>query len=208
MANLKRVKKLQVRATRGDAKAASLLSNLNDEVAIEVNKRLRALERRNYDFGAYNAPVHFTQTMYDTNRFQKSKSMDNDYELMSTQTQIGLKFLDAESSTVQGQRDIEDRRYQTFIDMGIVEEGYSKRKFKGFLRFIGNEESNAVIESWSTSEKMVEMLFDAYNKRRVSKATMLMRFREYLAGEKDLKETMKSMGVNIDDYRSLRWKEW
>lgn len=206
---IKDVKKLKIHALRGEASAQASLAALNDKVAREVNKRLRELERRGYAYGGYNTPIHFTQTMYDTNRFMKSKAMEMDYDLMATQTEIGLKFLSYESSTVQGQRDIEARRRETFIEMGIIDEDYSMRKFRGFLKFLGNEESSAFVESWSDSEKMVEMLFEAYNKRRMSKNAMLARFREYLDPERkdvDLRRVMKDMGVDINDYRTTHWR--
>lgn len=206
---IKDVKKLQIHALRGEAEAQASLAALNDEIAREVNKRLRQLERRGYDYGGYNTPIHFTNTMYDSNRFAYSKNMDDDYMLMSTQTQIGIKFLGFESSTVEGQRAIEERRRQSFINMEIIDENYSQRKFKGFLRFLGNEESSAFIESWSDSEKMVDMLFTAYNKHRMSKPQMLAKLREYLDPNRtdvDLRATMKSMGVNIDDFRTFKWR--
>lgn len=206
---IKDVKKLQIHALRGESDAQASLAALNDKVAREVNKRLRELERRGYDYGGYNTPIHFTQTMYDTNRFAKSKDMDGDYMLMSTQTQIGLKFLNFESSTVAGQKAIEDRRREKFIEMEIIDEDYSPHKFRGFLRFLGNEEASAFVESWSDSEKMLDMLFTAYNKRRMSKQAMLAKFREYLDPRKkdvDLRKVMKDMGVNIDDFRRTRWR--
>lgn len=206
---IKDVKKLQIHALRGEAEAQASLAALNDKVAKEVNRRLRELERRGYAYGGYNTPIHFTNTMYDSNRFKLSKNMEEDYMLMSTQTQIGLKFLNFESSTVAGQKDIEARRRQTFIEMEIIDEDYSERKFRGFLKFLGNEEASGFVESWADSEKMLDMLFTAYNKRRMSKQAMLARFREYLDPTRpdvDLRKVMKSMGVNIDDYRQTKWR--
>lgn len=206
---IKDVKKLEIHALRGEPEAQASLAALNDKVAREVNKRLRQLERRGYDYGGYNTPIHFTNTMYDSNRFAYSKQMDEDYMLMSTQTQIGLKFLNYESSTVEGQRAIEERRRQTFIEMEIIDEDYSQRKFRNFLKFLGNEESSAFVDSWSDSEKMLEMLFAAYNKHRMSKTQMLAKFREYLDPSRqdvDLRATMKAMGVDIDDFRRFKWR--
>lgn len=206
---IKNVKKLKIHALRGEAEYQASLAAMNDKVAREVNKRLRDLERRGYAYGGYNTPIHFTQTMYDTNRFMKSKQMDMDYDLMATQTEIGLKFLEMESSTVEGQKNIEARRRQSFVDMGIIDDDYSQRKFRNFLKFLGNEESSAFVESWSDSEKMIEILFDAYNKRRMSKSAMLARFREYLDPTRrdvDLEKVMKDMGLDIRDYRTTHWR--
>lgn len=204
---IKDVKKLQVRAARGDRVSQEALIAYNDRVAKEVNKRLRELERRGYAYGGYNTPTHFTEVMYDSNRFKTAKQLENDWYTMGTQTEIGVKFLSFESSTVEGQKNIEERRFQTFVDMEIVDEGYSRRKFRNFLKFLGNEEVSGIMESWSTSETMVEVLFDAYNAHKVSRQKMVEIFRKSLARTPgyDIFQAMKKVGVDLNDYRSTRW---
>lgn len=208
-AKIKEIRRLQLRAVRGDRASQEALIALNDEIARDVNKRLRELERRGYDYGAYNAPVHFTQTVYDTNRFKKSGQMDGDYYLMRTQSEIGVKFLNMQTSSVFGQKEVEEKRFTSFVDMGIVDPNYSRRKFKNFLKFLSNEESRQVVDSWGTSSTMVEVLFDAYNRKENTKKRMTAVFREYLNPEDstNLSDLFDKLGLDMRDYRKTKWED-
>lgn len=205
-----RIRRLENRAKRGEAKAIAELSRVSDEITTEVNSRLRALERRRYDYGGYNTPTNFTQTMFGTNRFAEAKDFGDDYSLMSTQAQLGVKFLSMQSSTVKGQQAIETKRFDAFIEMGLIDEDFSKRKFRNFLRFLGNEETRQVLESWSTSEVMLEAIYDAYNRKGNTKKKMLQLFQEFLDPtiKMDLPTMMRKLGVDITDYRRRRWIEY
>lgn len=206
---IKEIRRLQLRAVRGDRASQEALIALNDEIARDVNKRLRELERRGYDYGAYNTPVHFTQTVYDTNRFKKSSQMDGDYYLMRTQSEIGVKFLNMQTSSVFGQKEVEEKRFTSFVDMGIVDPNYSRRKFKNFLKFLSNEESRQVVDSWGTSSTMVEVLFDAYNRKENTKKRMTAVFREYLNPEDstNLSDLFDKLGLDMRDYRKTKWED-
>lgn len=206
------VKKLQLRAVRGDRASQEALLAYNDRVAKEVNRKLRELERAGYDFGAYNTATHFTETMYDTKRFKTGSQMEGDWYLMGTQTAIGVKFLNMKSSTVEGQKEIEQRRFDTFVELDIIPADYSRRKFKNFVMFVGNEESERILDEYGTSTQMVEMLFDAYNRKGNTKKKMLKVFREYLdakgRGQKpDFFKAMAKIGVDPDDYRAKRYED-
>ena len=201
---IKDVKKLQLRAVRGDRASQEALLAYNDKIAREVNKRLRELERAGYDFGAYNTATHFTETMYDTKRFMTGQQLELDWYMMGTQTSIGVKFLNMKSSTVAGQKEIEQKRFDTFVELEIIPENYSRRKFKNFIRFVGNEESERILDEYGTSTQMVEMLFDAYNRKGNTKNKMLKVFREYLDAKgsrkrPDFFEAMAKIVVNPDD---------
>lgn len=202
--NLYEIKKLQVRAIRGNQEAQQSLIRVSDNIAKLVNQRLRELERRGYDYYAYNTPIHFTQTMYDSNRFAKSKTLDYDWYMMGTQSQIGWKFLQMRSSTVQGMKEIEEERYQSFIDREIIDPSEtSRRKFRNFLKWMGqNDEVGAMTEAWSTSETMIEMMVDAYNRKANTRKKMTAAYSQYLSGKKTFNETMKSLGINPINYAS------
>ena len=206
---MKEVTRLKLHAVRGDRASQEALFKATNDVAREVNKRLRALERRGYNYGAYFTATHFTETMYDTNRFKMPADMDDDWYLMATQTQIGLKFIEKRSSTVEGQREIENERYNSFIEKEIIPEGYSGRKFKNFLRFLGEEETTAMTKSWTDSDRVVEMIFDAYNKVRTTRKGMRNLFQKFLEGKGGtFDETMKKLGIDVNDYRKTKWKNY
>lgn len=209
---IKDVKKLQLRAVRGDRASQEALLAYNDKIAREVNKRLRELERAGYDFGAYNTATHFTETMYDTKRFMTGRQLELDWYMMGTQTSIGVKFLNMKSSSVAGQKEIEQKRFDTFVELEIIPENYSRRKFKNFIRFVGNEESERILDEYGTSTQMIEMMFDAYNRKGNTRNRMLKVFREYLDAKgsrkrPDFFEAMAKIGVNPDDYRAKRYED-
>lgn len=208
MYSIKEIKDYGKLATKGDREAQRLLFSINNEVAREVNKRLIGLEKTGYDYGiGWATAVNYTQVMYESNRFAYSKNMDDDYYQMSQQTQIGIKFLGSESSTVEGQKAIAERRIRKFREKGILDETVSDRRAKNFLKFLGNEEVSETIESYGNSETVIEMLWDAYQLKDNTKKKMLKALGEYLTVDektgrhlKDFKQTMEELKIDISKY--------
>lgn len=208
MYSIKEIKDYGKLATKGDREAQRLLFSINNEVAREVNKRLIGLEKTGYDYGiGWATAVNYTQVMYESNRFAYSKNMDDDYYQMSQQTQIGIKFLGSESSTVEGQKAIAERRIRKFREKGILDETVSDRRAKNFLKFLGNEEVSETIESYGRSETVIEMLWDAYQLKDNTKKKMLKALGEYLTVDektgrhlKDFKQTMEELKIDISKY--------
>ncbi len=208
MYSIKEIKDYGKLATKGDREAQRLLFSINNEVAREVNKRLIGLEQTGYDYGiGWATAVNYTQVMYESNRFAYSKNMDDDYYQMSQQTQIGIKFLGSESSTVEGQKAIAERRIRKFREKGILDETVSDRRAKNFLKFLGNEEVSETIESYGNSETAIEMLWDAYQLKDNTKKKMLKALGEYLTVDektgrhlKDFKQTMEELQIDISKY--------
>lgn len=201
MYSIKQIKDLQRNAVKGDREAQGLLFSYTNEIAKEVNKRLIGLEKKKYDYGqGWATAVNYTQVMYESNRFEYARNMDKDWYQMGQQSQIGIKFLGYESSSVEGQRAIEERRFQKFKEKGIFDETVTRRKARNFLRFLGNEESEQVIESYGNSSTVIEMLWDAYQKKDNSRAKMLKAFDEFNAGLYDFDETMRRLKIDITEY--------
>lgn len=80
--------------------------------------------------------------MYESNRFEYARNMDKDWYQMGQQSQIGIKFLGYESSSVEGQRAIEERRFRKFKEKGIFDETVTRRKARNFLRFWATKKVN------------------------------------------------------------------
>lgn len=201
MYSIKQIKDLQRNAVKGDREAQGLLFSYTNEIAKEVNKRLIGLEKEKYDYGqGWATAVNYTQVMYESNRFEYARNMDKDWYQMGQQSQIGIKFLGYESSSVEGQRSIEERRFRKFKEKGIFDETVTRRKARNFLRFLGNEESEQVIESYGNSSTVIEMIWDAYQKKDNSRAKMLKAFDEFNAGLYDFDETMRRLKIDITQY--------
>lgn len=201
MYSIKEIKGLQRSAVKGDREAQRLLYSFTNEIAKEVNKRLIGLEKSQYDYGqGWATAVNYTQVMYESNRFAYAKNMNNDWYEMGLQSQIGVKFLGYESSTIEGQKAIEERRFRKFKEKGIFDETVTKRKCKNFLRFLGNEETEQVIEAYGNSSTVIEMLWDAYQKKENTRAKMIKAFDEFNAGVYDFDETMRRLKIDITEY--------
>lgn len=197
---IKELRKLQLKASKGNKGAQRALISATDTLTAQVNKNLRQLEKYGYDYGAYNDITNFTQIEYETNRLRKSKDLEYDWYAMSLQSQLAIKFLSNESSTLAGQREIQARRIATFKDIGVLPENITIRKARNFLKFLGNEESQQIIEAYGNSETVLEMMYDAYKKPDNSKNKMLSAFNEFLNGEKDFDEMMRGLKIKIEDY--------
>ena len=90
--------------------------------------------------------------------------------------------------------------FRKFKEKGIFDETVTRRKARNFLRFLGNEESEQVIESYGNSSTVIEMLWDAYQKKDNSRAKMLKAFDEFNAGLYDFDETMRRLKIDITQY--------
>lgn len=192
------------RAARGDKSAMRQVLSFTNEIKTEVNKRLRNLERAKADYGyAYNNLMFFLNTQYKENRLQSPKKLKYDVYDMMLQNEQGSKFLNSPMSTVRGVRVSETFRITTLQEHNIIPENFSYRKNREFLRFLGSEEISATIDQYGTSDKVVNMLWDAYsatdNKADIIKI-MQRAFTEFQAGIITFDEAMERAGIKVEDY--------
>ena len=194
------VRNLVKKAMKGNREAQASLISKNDVLTTQVNRQLRRLEKHHFDYYAYDDIVAFTQTEYDTNRLLNSEKLEYDWYNIGRQIEHSEKFLRRESSTVEGQRAILNKRIDRFKEMEIFPENISQAKAKNFLRFLANEEIAQISEAYGNSETVIEMLYGAYTKPKNTKQKMLKEFQKYLSGEETFDITMERLGVNIEDY--------
>lgn len=188
------VRKLAKKANNGNVEAQSELWSLTDFYRRYVNNKIESLERNKYDYGnAYNLVEDFVKTEYkaDRVRFKYASDFKGDWLDMALQTQVGIRFRSYADHTVTGQRLIEQKKLESLrnlkIDEGTSSERYmigpdvSTRTLKKFLRFLGREESAEIVDEYGNSEKIIEQMFDAYQKAGNSTEKMERAFNEYLA---------------------------
>lgn len=179
---IKELRKLELRASRGDVSAQRALISATDQLKSMVNANLRALERGNWDYGAYNYITNFTQTEYDTNRLKTSKALDYDWYNMRLQSEQAIKFLTRRGHNVQEQKEVLVGKRDWLISEGIIPKGTSLNKVKRFLRILGWEESQAIIsEKKGASEQIEDMMYDAYQKVGFDESILRKEFTAYLA---------------------------
>ena len=158
------------------------------------------------DYGSsYNNIQFFLNTEYNSNRMQTPKTLGYDPYEMMLQNEQGLKFLKSKVSTVKGARAAEKFRITRLQEMEVIPENFGYRKNKEFLRFLGTEEVSAAIDQYGTSDIVVKMLWDAYQKDTSNSISILRKaFAEYLAGRITFDTAMERSGIKVEDYYSGR----
>lgn len=192
------------------------------EVSLEVNRRLRSLEKSGYNYGAawdwvkgfqrvedvFGKPVDHP-TAKDLH-FRFPTSFKNDYEGMVKQTNVGLRFLSMKGSSVEGAAEIEANRMATFIKLGIFSESSDYDTRREYLRFIGSEEyKTAVTELYY--EDLLELgaeLFENLNGDIEDLKADLARYNAGKYGEatETFDVVMKRYGVNVAEYGASNHK--
>lgn len=200
---MREYRNLYRKANNGDVAAANSLYAANDRLATETNRILRELERKGFDYGAaYNNLTFYTQTQYDGKRLQKSKALEHDLYNVYRQIEEITKFQSYKASTVAGQQDILKNKIEAFESTGILPKNFSARSKKQFIRFLANEETREIVETYGDSEKSIRMLRDAYFSRKNTIAAMKREIAQFLANDKNGAKTFDElMGrLNVDVY--------
>lgn len=209
-ASMTRVQRTQLyrRASQGSVIARRQFYALSALLKKEANKRMYRLERANLDYGKnYNFISYFLQTQHDTNRVPSAKQLNYDLGEMFTLNEVVLRFLNNKSSIVKNARSSEWHRIQTLKEHQILPESFDRKKNVDFLKFLGNEEVSGTMDEYGTSDVIVEMLYDAYQKNGAEIFPILKRaLNEFLANRKTFDEAMEEAGINVEDYEYMRSK--
>lgn len=211
--NVGELRRITRRAIKGDEDAQRVLTLINDKSKVEVNRRLRALERGNWDYYAYTSITNFTETMYGTTRLKSTKELDYDWENVMLQIKQAKHFMSLKSSTVAGQREIVERRRATMIEEGIITKSTSLRKVKNFLRWLSQDVGSEIMELYGTSGTNMKMLFVAYDKAK-NKGNLARIFTKFLAETKETRfdletfeKMMRKAGVHVEDYFKNKYSD-
>lgn len=200
----KKQNKLARDAERGNIEAIRQLKQYTNEIKTEVNKRLRSLEQSGYDNSKqYNDLVYFTQTEYNSNRFQSPKSLEYDAYSMKLQNNIGIQFLKSNRSTVKGSKESDNYRLKRLQEMEVIPKNIGKRKATAFLKFLNNEEFTTSIDEYGKSDVVVDMVYDVYEKDGLNGLNILKRaLAEHFANPKKVTfdEAMERVGIKVEDY--------
>lgn len=119
---------------RNDFTSLDDLNKLRLKLARRANSRLLRLEKKGLIGWAYKPAVRYTQKTYGSNRFSMRKEISDDpFEVIEEVEEI-INFLNAESSTVTGVRNIESRITETFRKKGL-----DVKNPKDFFDFLSSE---------------------------------------------------------------------
>lgn len=144
---------------RGDFTTLDDLNKLRVKLARRANSRLLRLEKKaiktdqKYVGWAYKPATRYTQKAYGSNRFSTRKEIsDNPFEVIEELEEI-INFLNAESSTVTGVKNIESRIIETFRKKGL-----EVRNPKDFFDFLSSETYKQSEKNLSSEQ--IQELFD------------------------------------------------
>lgn len=211
---------LERKARKGDADSARAFRAYSNSIRNTANRRLRELEKAGLDYGpAYNNFVYYLQTQFDgRTRVPTLRQLDFDITEQMWVNEFAVKFLKSNLSSVKGMETANYYRIQTLQDYEVLPTEIEKdgeyieanwKHFDDFLRFLGSEEVATGIDDYGESDRVVEMLWDYWNRfdeaNRGSNIMMIKRaFAQYNAKEMDFAEAMRKVGLKIEDYRGRK----
>ena len=138
---------------RNDFTSLDDLNKLRVKLARRANSRLLRLEKKGLVGWAYKPAVRYTQKAYGSNRFSTRKEISDDpFEVIEEVEEI-INFLNAESSTVTGVRNIESRITETFRKKGL-----DVKNPKDFFDFLSSETYKQSEKNLSSEQ--IQELFD------------------------------------------------
>lgn len=190
------------------------LSIYNKRLARLANSRLRALKKAGKDYYAYDVAQSFTERAYGTTRYKEKLA---DPKAIKLQILSMQRFLNYETSTVEGHMLVEERRRDKFRQL-YPSINASDTELDGFLRFLGNAPLRSTIFEAGKAisggmvdlirgqyfagdaEKRQEMLnmFERYRRTHESQA-IGMQWTTYDLGYDELVEYLKT-GIDPTGY--------
>lgn len=136
------------------------LATYNRKLARLANNRLRALKKAGKDYYAYDSAQAFTTRAFSTTRYKEKLTNPKDMKLQILSMQ---RFLNYETSTVEGQERVEARRRETFRQLYPTIES-SDEELDNFLRFLGSAPLRTTIfeAGKATSGGLVDLIRGQY----------------------------------------------
>lgn len=108
----------------------------NKRLARLANSRLRELKKADKDYYAYDSAISFTDRMYGTTRYKENLESPQDAKRQILSMQ---RFLNFETSTVEGHLAVEERRRTKFRQLFTnITDDVSDNELDSFLRFLGS----------------------------------------------------------------------
>lgn len=185
--------------TRGATRKYDI-NQVRRQLAKAANQRMRRLEKEvspitgnTYSFGAYDIAQEYLATK-DKTRFSEALGLDRDLYDIIREITVLQGFLTSKSSTVRGQRAIEQKRVQTFVSKGIPE---SVAASKEFYEFLSSSTFTNLSKAFS-SETLVEE-FDRLAEEGATGEDIMKGFQEFEAqpGRKGFKDLVNTLNAKV-----------
>lgn len=175
------IMRLHRNAVNGDKDSYTILSKMDKLMAKEANIRLERLERHGYSQYAYEFAKNFTDTAYGGSvRYDENLA---DADAMYRQILSTRKFLQKPTSRLQGQKNTERLRVETFREMfGLEKKDMSDRLVRDFLRLLGETPIRQLLseQHHGKSGETVEIMARAYITRPTARREISKLVKQYM----------------------------
>lgn len=196
-------------------KSRSLFNKISTSIRVETNKRLRALEKKGFDYGrTYNNLMRYLEIEQDKKRIPFMKEVGYDIDELMTINEQARKFLKSNYSKLPYREAQLNRRIEYFDTeekyQGMMK-GWRKKEKKEFIRWLSNEEASFAMDEYGTSDETLIILADAFHSsyhQTNGIKTLTRAMMEFNAGEISFNEAMAQVGVNIEDRHPDLVRRW
>lgn len=124
-------------ANNDDVSAMSRLRELSSTYSQRANARMRELERRGLESTPLQRAQHYLESQRDRTRFGAGKGADMDTVIENVQQ--ARRFLSAQTSTVGGFHQHQERTLQGLERAGVIDEFTSAGTRREYLRFLESD---------------------------------------------------------------------
>jgi len=173
------IEDLAGRAAGGDNSALAELGRLNSKYGRAANERMRSLERKGLETGAY------TRAVDDLGRARFSQAKTGDAETLLRSLEKVTKFLNYQTSTISG----EMMRRSNILE-GMERAGYNVGKDKAaFLRFLDSDAWNEIRGMFGSKDAM-QRVSDAME-QGANIDDLINSYEEFQAGESEAEDVLQ-----------------
>lgn len=173
------IEDLAGRAAGGDSSALAELGRLNSKYGRAANERMRALERKGFETGAYKRAVE------ELGRARFSQAKTGSAESLLRSLEKVTKFLNYQTSTISGEME----RRSNILE-GMERAGYNVGKDKAaFLRFLESDAWNEIRGMFGSKDAMARVS-DAME-RGANIDDLVESYNEFTAGESEAEDILQ-----------------
>ena len=173
------IEDLAGRAAGGDSSALAELGRLNSKYGRAANERMRALERKGFETGAYKRAVE------ELGKARFSQAKTGSAESLLRSLEKVTKFLNYQTSTLSGEME----RRSNILE-GMERAGYNVGKDKAaFLRFLESDAWNEIRGMFGSKDAMARVS-DAME-RGANIDDLVESYNEFTAGESEAEDVLQ-----------------
>lgn len=164
-----RRRKEYLSAKSGNKEAFDKFVKYTNDLKVDVNSRMRDLKRAGFDYGKRLNDIRNWEESQGSRRLLSVNELGRDIDMMYIQSELAYNFINDPNTLVINAKHTLQRRFEAFQDkfakeLGEEGLGITPRKFRNFLRWLGDETTSKALEAYGTSDIIVDIAIDIYKK--------------------------------------------